>query len=389
MKKNLKVLLYLHSGSLNRGCEALARTAVQVVKSEFPEAEVSVASYAPRDDQNLPDVKEVFDMNFVAISKKSLDYLQSAIAMKLNGDETVAIRKANKKFIQKIPEYDLFLSIGGDAYCYGEQPIWYELNRQIKKAGKKMVLWGCSIGEEDLSENKIQDLKNYDLVLARESLTENLLKTKGLHQTKLVADGAFLMEKDELPFPKNWIEGKMVGMNFSPLVYKRNNAAKEAFEKLVQHILETTDYHIAFTPHVTISGNNDYEILHKIFKKFENTGRVLILPDNLNALQYKGYIARMKFFIGARTHATIAAYSNAVPVMVLGYSVKSKGIAKDLFGEEKLVLGIDEISDSEKLIEKFEELKNEETSIRERLQKILPEIKAKAQSSGKYLRQII
>ena len=32
--------------------------------------------------------------------------------------------------------------------------------------------------------------------------------------------------------------------------------------------------------------------------------------------------------------------------MVLGYSVKSKGIAKDLFGEEKLVLGIKEISDS-------------------------------------------
>jgi hypothetical protein len=32
-----------------------------------------------------------------------------------------------------------------------------------------------------------------------------------------------------------------------------------------------------------------------------------------------------------------------------GYSVKSKGIAKDIFGEEKLVLGIDEISDAGKI----------------------------------------
>jgi hypothetical protein len=45
--------------------------------------------------------------------------------------------------------------------------------------------------------------------------------------------------------------------------------------------------------------------------------------------------------------------------------VKSKGIAKDIFGEEKLVLGIDEISDAGKLIAKFEEMKNEEDSIKE------------------------
>ena len=77
-------------------------------------------------------------------------------------------------------------------------------------------------------------------------------------------------------------------------------------------------------------------------------------------LQYKGYIARMRYFIGARTHATIAAYSNCVPTIVLGYSIKSKGIAKDLFGEEKLVLGINEISDSNKLIAAFDEMVSEE-----------------------------
>ena len=385
MKRTKKVLLYLHSGSLNRGCEALARTAVQVVKNTFPEAEVSVASFDPQSDRNLPDVDEVFDMNARQVSRFSPDYLSAAVAMKLRKDETVGIRKANRKFISRIKDYDLFLSIGGDAYCYGEQPTWYELNRLIKKAGKKMILWGASIGEEDLSQNKIEDLKNYDLILARESITADLLKSKGLQQTKLVADGAFLLEKEELPLPPNWKDEKMVGMNFSPLVFKRNAAGKKAFQNLVQHILDTTDFNIAFTPHVTISENNDHEMLNEIFRKFESTGRVVLLPDNLNALQYKGYIARMKFFIGARTHATIAAYSSAVPTMVLGYSVKSKGIAKDIFGEEKLVLGIDEISDSDKLIAKFEEMKSEEQSIKKRLTEILPEIKQRAKSAGNFL----
>lgn len=93
----------------------------------------------------------------------------------------------------------------------------------------------------------------------------------------------------------------------------------------------------------------------------------------------------MKFFVGARTHATIAAYSTLVPTMVLGYSVKSKGIAQDIFGEEKLVLSLAEISDSNKLIAKFEEMKRDEYLIRNTLKKRIPEIKKMAEKAADYL----
>ena len=128
---------------------------------------------------------------------------------------------------------------------------------------------------------------------------------------------------------------------------------------------------IALTPHVIDEGNNDFEILNKFYKEFKDTGRILILPDHLNAIQYKGYISRMRFFIGARTHATIAAYSSCVPTMVLGYSVKSKGISRDLFGEEKLVLNVAEISNSNSLITNFEQMLNEEDEIRKALEKAI------------------
>ena len=127
----------------------------------------------------------------------------------------------------------------------------------------------------------------------------------------------------------------------------------------------------------------------QFFEKYKETNRVFLLPDNLNATEYKGYIARMRFFIGARTHATIAAYSTGVPTMVLGYSVKSKGIAKDIFGEEKLVLGIDEISDAGKLIAKFEEMKNEEDSIKEILKNKIPKIKEMSQKAKTYLAEAL
>ena len=90
------------------------------------------------------------------------------------------------------------------------------------------------------------------------------------------------------------------------------------------------------TPHVIEGEIMITKLLYKYYEEFKDTGRVIILPDHLNAIQYKGYIARMRFFIGARTHATIAAYSNCVPTMVLGYSVKSKGIAKDIIWRRKI-----------------------------------------------------
>ncbi len=109
----------------------------------------------------------------------------------------------------------------------------------------------------------------------------------------------------------------------------------------------------------------------------------------MTAIQYKGYISRMRFFIGARTHATIAAYSNYVPTMVLGYSVKSKGISKDIFGEEKLVLSIDQISNSSMLKAKFDEMVNEERLIRQKLQASIPRIKKMSYKAVEYLDKLV
>jgi len=283
---------------------------------------------------------------------------------------------------------DVCLSIGGDNYCYGEQPGWYEIDKRVKAQGKKLVLWGCSIGEEDMTPRKLEDLQLFDLILSRESLTYNMLVSKGLKNVKLCADPAFTMEKEELALPKGWQEGNTLGLNFSPLVWKRNKQSQAAVDELIQHILKTTDMTIALTPHVIIQGNNDYEVLSSYYETYKDTGRVVLLPDNLTAIQYKGYIARMRFFIGARTHATIAAYSNYVPTMVLGYSVKSKGIARDIFGEEKLVLGIDEISDSRRLIGKFDEMVGEEAELKNRLKQAIPEIKKMSYKAVNYLSEL-
>ncbi|WP_368657366.1 polysaccharide pyruvyl transferase family protein [Metabacillus halosaccharovorans] len=385
----MKIMMFAHNGSLNRGCEAIVRSSTDIIKEKVKEAKIYLASGRPETDQMITKIDGIMDGSNSIIKKYSYDWWVSSFKVKLFKDESYSLGKIHHNIIKHIDDMDIYLSIGGDNYCYGEQPGWYEIDRRVKEKGKKLVLWGCSIGEEDMSERKLEDLSLFDLILARETLTYQMLKSKGLTNVKLCADPAFTMEKEELELPESWQEGNTVGLNFSPLVWKRNKNSQTAVSDLIKHILNTTDMTIALTPHVIDDGNNDFEILGKYYDEFKKTGRVIILPDHLNAMQYKGYISRMRFFIGARTHATIAAYSNFVPTMVLGYSVKSKGIARDLFGKEKLVLGIEEISNSIKLKNAFDEMVGEEEEIKQKLQQTIPFIKNMSYKSVEYLNELV
>lgn len=384
----MKIMMFAHNGSLNRGCEAIVRSSSKIIKDSIDNAYIELASGRPETDKIIDNVDNFFNAAPRELNPSLVDKIKMFLELKINKTEEYAQTQIYKSIVDKIDDVDVCLSIGGDNYCYGEQQWLYSIDRNIKKKGKKLVLWGCSIGDEDLSERKLEDLKTFDLILARETLTYEALTSKGLTNVKLVADPAFTMVKEELPLPKGWKENDTVGLNFSPLVLERNPKAMEATIELIKYILKNSESVIALTPHVIDKGNDDSELLKKLYYMVKDTNRVILLPNNLTAIQYKGYIARMRFFIGARTHATIAAYSNCVPTMVLGYSIKSRGIAKDLFGEEKLVLGINDISNTEKLTKGFDELLRDENEIRKTLEKRIPEIKKMSYKGAEYLKEL-
>ena len=79
-------------------------------------------------------------------------------------------------------------------------------------------------------------------------------------------------------------------------------------------------------------------------------------------------------FIGARTHATIAAYSTCVPTLVIGYSVKSKGIAQDIFGTcENYVIPVQQLKEEMELVRSFEWLDENYIGIKNKLEDRIPD----------------
>ena len=114
-----------------------------------------------------------------------------------------------------------------------------------------------------------------------------------------------------------------------------------------------------------------------------------MLEDH-NCMELKGYISRCRLFIGARTHATIAAYSSGIPTLVIGYSVKAKGIAKDIFGTyENYVLPVQSLKKEDDLIKAYEWLLNNEKQIRTYLEDFMPGYCKKSLDAGKKVMELI
>ena len=105
---------------------------------------------------------------------------------------------------------------------------------------------------------------------------------------------------------------------------------------------------------------------------------LLPVDYNLSGVGVKGYISKCHMLIAARTHASIAGYSNCIPTLVLGYSVKSKGIATDIFGKyENYVLPVSDILSSNDILNHFKYFETHHGQIKKHLETFIPEYKHK------------
>ena len=55
----MKVLMFFHGGSGNRGCEAIVVTAIKVIKQKYPNAYIALASTNPNTDQHILGLDEI------------------------------------------------------------------------------------------------------------------------------------------------------------------------------------------------------------------------------------------------------------------------------------------------------------------------------------------
>ena len=376
-------VFYAHGGSNNHGCEAIIRGTCENLRGD----KVLYSSDPKADYQS--------HLNLLC-QIKSDTYKRYYKPLKwMFGKIKSSIFHSNEIF--KLVNGDIrgvYLSVGGDNYCYPELiNSMLTVNKKIREKGNRTILWGASI-EPDVLKNRdiLSDISKYDFIFARESLTYNALLEQGLQsKTFLYPDPAFAMPPNSYGFRKDVFQNNTVGINISPLIYKyenSSNAVLKNYLNLVQYILDNTDSNILFIPHVIKRNNDDRDAIKKLLLNF-NSNRMAVL-DNMPADCLKYYISKCSFFIGARTHSTIAAYATNVPTLVVGYSIKARGIARDIFGTEKdYVVDVRNLRNDNELLDSFEKLYEKKDHIRNHLKKYMPEYIAKTKCAVDKLNALI
>lgn len=172
-------------------------------------------------------------------------------------------------------------------------------------------------------------------VFARDPLSMQLLHELAPDaRARQVIDVAFALPF-ERPAPRDGGPVK-VGINVSGLLMSGGYGGKDDYglgfdypaltRSLIVQLLAMDGVEVHLVPHVMAPGlprDDDGAAADRLKADFPALHRH---PDFRSASEAKSFIAGMDFFVGARMHATIAAYGAGVPVVPISYSRKFEGL---------------------------------------------------------------
>lgn len=387
----MRIWLIGHGGFYNRGCEAIVRSTLALLREAGVVGTCRLFSMNPQADRQAMheqglEIFDVADYYHHGFHSRRFD-IRIARRVGTLGSWGRAARTAWLRRLGGGP--DCVLSIGGDNFTldYGLPSRFVAELAVAMEWGVPCVIWGASVGpfaKDSAFEREMASfLRRVSLITARESATVDYLDSIGVKSNVIRTwDPAFALKPAAradaaITFPA---DGNLVGLNISALLAKWYPS-----QDLTRMLTEATAFvqtlvakgaTVLLIPHVTKPGNelvvNDELFLQQILGQVhESHGRVQILPGNLDASQIKWAISQCRFMIASRTHATIAALSSGVPTIAIAYSRKARGIWRDVFGHEHYLLPTDQLS-RYTLLKKLQLLEEKEVEVRRHLAELHP-----------------
>jgi len=390
----MKYYFPVHINGGNRGCEGIAKGTAQIL-GETADKLISLCTDVSIDRQlGIDHYVTLQQPRKPSLLFRAINFLSVQLKKILKRDAydqaSYSMKYVYGSFVKQMSAGDVLVTTGGDMMCYNDNFALYTAI-QAKKRGAKTVLWGCSMGPNNLTIRKEKVLHSFDMIYARETLSRDFFMSLGLKNVICFPDPAFILDPIPTELPSCFALGNVVGVNLSNLTVNSFNLDTKfgiEVKKLLNYILEETDYQILLIPHVTWKGQDDRLLAQAVEKEYANKykGRISVLDINcLNYLQIRYIISKCHLFIGGRTHAVISAYSTCTPAIALGYSIKSKGIAHDLGLSEELVVDTQKQVFNGELLHAFILTNEKQHEIKTHLEKIMPSYREKTKSIKKEL----
>lgn len=239
---------------------------------------------------------------------------------------------------------DMVVDIGGgDSFTdiYGPKrffTIWATKMHAIRKR-LPLILSPQTVGPFETKYAKLLakwSLKRSRLVVSRDAPTTAFLNEMGVADNVLEATDVAMRLPYDPPAPRAPGGKIKVGLNVSGLLfsggYTQSNqfGLKSDYPELIRRIIrffqDQDNIEIHLVGHVQsneIAVEDDHRVNLQLAEEFPD---VVVSPFFKSPIEAKTYIAGLDFFMGARMHATIAAFSSRVPVVPMAYSRKFRGV---------------------------------------------------------------
>lgn len=261
---------------------------------------------------------------------------------------------------------DIVIDIGGgdsfaDIYGPGRLKRMFALKYLTHIARTPLVMAPQTVGPFTKGWSKAlakQSMRMCAVVASRDAMSTKAAQDLGCTKVIEASDVALRLPYDP-PAPRSDVGPVKVGINVSGLLMgggytgKNEFGLKMDYPGLMRDLITWFQSHkdgceVHLVPHVIVNsgpmiGEDDFRASEKLAAEFPGT---VLAPAFTSPSEAKSYIAGMDFFMGARMHACIGAFSSGVPVVPMAYSRKFEG----LFGTLGYARTVDCTSQSSEVI---------------------------------------
>ncbi len=321
-------------GASNMGCTALIYSLIHLLDRICQEHALSSTYYlfdigcTDKDKTRMCDAIGLQDEKVKVYSLPHVDKRSFVGRLK-----TVKHTKDNRRVFDAMSSCAFLVDLTqGDSFSdiYGSERFyrWTDIKKTIEDKRLPLILGPQTYGP--FSDDRIRDyairvIEGAKAVISRDQTSADYMGEYSNTEIVVGTDLAF-----ELPYSKNCVESNgriKVGINPSGLLCKKkidlsafsdelNTDYESYLIQLINWLKDEGKYEIHMISHV---GDEAIEC-------FGGIQGVIYHEAFSTPVEAKSFISGMDVFIGARMHATIAAFSSGVPVIPTAYSRKFLGL---------------------------------------------------------------
>lgn len=335
MKKDIVIgLMGAITNNGNMGCVALTYSIIRACEIAAKQLNISTRYIIFESNFKTEKIEKMcheLDIDVSKMTSVELGYIH-----KISSCIKYAFR--NNKMLQKIKECDAIIDLTqGDSFtdAYGNERfmLYTKIKDRIEKFHVPLILAPQTYGPFEEEKNREYAQKVIDraaCVMSRDQKSADYIKSFSNKNVIVTTDLAFMLPYDRQA--KEVSDKIKVGVNISSLLIKNKIESTESkfklsvdydayIESILNKLCNDDKYEVHLIPHVGEDAG------YLFASKYQN---ITLHNAFSTPIEAKNCISQMDVFVGARMHATVAAFSTGVATIPTAYSRKFGGLYNNL-----------------------------------------------------------